>query len=325
MSDVLPTAAITVSNTAVGEISVNPAEIRGEGGPAQPVLVVPIEVRLNSRSKEQQLAVLALEAELVEGSQSARHRIGTDARDLRPAMQVVSVDWGTPRHQVEFRFPMPGPLLERLERTRHTGEGRLSLVLSFRIVLAWVRAQNEVGRPLTGAVPFDMGHGMLADLALFWSPAVSDLPFVVEQSTWVNQVLPALGYDMIRLVEVHLPTELDDPRARVAFGRQLRHLDLDGYRESIAASRDLLHAWEKRLAATRQHPVAAVVADARGWGEEDPRRRFLDGLWAAAKDLPNTVLHEANQPAMLNLGEPETRAHLLLTATLSEWLTRLTE
>jgi hypothetical protein len=137
-----------------------------------------------------------------------------------------------------------------------------------------------------------MRHGMLADLTLFWSPAVSDLGFVVEQATWVKQVLPALGYDVIRLVEVHLPTELDDQRARAAFGRQLRHLDLGGYRESITASRDLLHAWEKRLAATRERPVAAVVADGQGWSEEDPRRRFLDQLWTAAKDLPNTVLHE---------------------------------
>jgi hypothetical protein len=79
------------------------------------------------------------------------------------------------------------------------------------------------------------------------------------------------------------------------------------------------------LGTTRTRPVAVVLAEAQGWGEEDPRRAFLDQLWAAAKYLANTVLHEANQPTMLDLSEPESRTHLLLTAALSEWLTKLTE
>jgi hypothetical protein len=79
------------------------------------------------------------------------------------------------------------------------------------------------------------------------------------------------------------------------------------------------------LGTTGTRPVAVVLAEAQGWGEEDPRRAFLDQLWAAAKYLANTVLHEANQPTMLEIGEPETRTHLLLTAALSEWLTGLAE
>jgi hypothetical protein len=325
MWGVLPTAVITAANTAVGEVSINPAEVRGEGGAAQPVLVMPVEVRLNARPKEQQLAVLWLEADLAEGNQPGLGRVGTDARDLRPGMHVVSAEWGTPQNRVELRFPLPRPLLERLESHRHRGDGRLSLTLSLRVVLAWVRAHNEIAQPIDTRVPFDLRYGMLADVTLFWSPSVGDLSILVEQSTWVTRVLPALGHDAIRLVEVQLPTELDDELARAAFGRQLRHFDHRGYRESVAASRDLLHAWEKRLGATRDRPVAAVVGDAQGWGEEDPRRRFLDQLWTAAKGLANTVLHEANQPTMLNLSEPESRTHLLLTAALSEWLTGLTE
>lgn len=325
MCDVLPSTTITAANVALGEISLNPADIRGEGGLSGPVIVVPLEVRLTPRPKAEQVAVLALEADLTQGNQPIRDRIGTDVRDLRPGMQVVSTEWGTPIHRIELRFPVLGPALEQLELRRHASDGRLSMSLSFRLVLAWLRAHNEVGQAPEASNPFDMRHGMLADLTLFWSPAASDLSFVVEQNTWVTQVLPELGYDKVRLVEVRLPTELDDELTRAAFGRQLRHLDLGGYRESIAASRDLLHAWEKRLGATQKHPVAAVVADGKGWDEEDPRRRFLDQLWSAAKNLPNTVLHEANQPTMLNLGEPETRMHVLLTAALSEWLTELTD
>jgi hypothetical protein len=326
MWGVISTAVISAANVAVGEVSVDPAKVHGEGGVAQPVLVVPVEIRLNARPKEQQLAVLSLEADLAEGNQPGpAGRIGTQFRDLRTGLQVTSTEWGAPRSRVEFRFALPRPMLERLESHRHGGDGRLLLTLSFRAVLAWVRAHNEMGQPLDNGVPFDLRHGMLAEVALFWSPSVGDLSLVVEQSTWVTQVLPTVGHDAIRLVEVQLPTELADERARAAFGRQLRHFDHRGYRESIAASRDLLHAWEKRMGATRGRPVAAVVAEARGWGEEDPRRRFLDQLWTAAKDLANAVLHEANQPAMLDLSESETRTQFLLTSALSEWLTFLAE
>lgn len=317
----LPTALISAASTPVGELTVDPADIRGEGGAARPVLVVPVLLRLKARPKDQQVVVLSLEADLVSSSQPGSGRIGTDVRDLRSGLHVVSVDGGTPPHRVEFRFPVTLALIEQLERDRHQREGTLSLSLSCRAVLGWVRAYNQIGQVGTASVPFDLGFGMLADITLFWSPSVDDLSFSVEQNTWIARVLPALGYDRLRLVEVRLPPELGDERIRKSFGRQLQHLDRRGYRESVTASRDLLHAWEKRLDATRARPVAAVVGDLEGWPTDDPRRKFLDQLWTAAKDLANTAHHEANQSEELDLDEAETRTHMLLTAALSEWLT----
>jgi hypothetical protein len=81
MWDVLPTAVIGAANIAVGEVSVNPAEVRGEGGVAQPVLVVPLEVQLNARPKEQQLPVLSLKADLAEAGTS-------------PGLGVLTTDGG---------------------------------------------------------------------------------------------------------------------------------------------------------------------------------------------------------------------------------------
>ena len=58
------------------------------------------------------------------------------------------------------------------------------------------------------------------------------------------------------------------------------------------------------------------MSESPGWGAEAPRRRFLGQLWAAVKDLANTVFHEPNQLTILDLGELETRTHpLLLTGS----------
>jgi hypothetical protein len=317
-----PTSFITAGTQGVGEISINPADVRGEGGYHQPALVLPITVRLNPQPKEAQIALLSLEARLGIGTTPAARRVGLpDRLDLRPNMPVVSVPWGSPNTGLDLRFELTPALVAGLERDRHSAAGRLQLAVEFRGTLAWVRAYNEVqpGVPSDPVIPFEPRYGMLADTSIFWTSTIGDLVLTVEQSTWVDRVLPGVGHDRIRLIEVRLPDDLD-PHARVAFGRQLSHLDRAGYHDSVAASRDLLHAWEKRLTATAKHPVSDVVGDAQGWPAEDPRRKLLDELWAAAKNFANAAHHPAGLADPLQLAEPEARAHLLVTAALSEWL-----
>ena len=319
-----PTAHITAGSAGIGAIGVNPADVRGEGGHLEPTIVVPVSARLNARPGDQQLALIALEAQLGVGASPGATRVGLSARlDLRPGMRVASVPWGAPDTGLDLRFRVTSALIEMVERVRHAGDGVLQLSIEFEAVVAWVRANNEMAPGMAGdpAIPFEPLYGMLADLTTFWTTRIDTLVFTVEQTTWLERVLPQLGYDEVRLVEIRLPRDLDDAHARAAFGRQLRHFDRSGYEECVSASRALLHAWERQLGATSKSPVSTVVGDAVGWTPSDPRRTFLDQLWVAAKGLANAAHHEADQPAPLSLGRPETRAHLLLTAALSEWLT----
>jgi hypothetical protein len=315
-----PTAPIRAGTAGIGEISVNPDDIRGEGGDTEPVLVVPITVRLNARPSE---AAIALQSSTPVGQP-----IGPPVHlDLRPGMPVSSMPWGTPAHLLDLPFRLTPAIVERLDRLRHRNNGALELRIGFSVVAAWVRRvynQMTPNQPADTEVPFELMYGMLADTTAFWTTQVQDLVFTVNQSTWVDKVLPGVGHDEVRLVEVRLPRELDE-REGAAFGRQLRHLDRLDYQESVAASRALLHAWEQRLGATRQNPVGQVVGDQQQWPVGDPRRTFLDELWVTAKTLANAAHHEAAQPTPLSLAEPETRAHLLLIALLSEWLSAVTE
>jgi hypothetical protein len=322
-----PTTYITLGGKGVGDIMVNPADVRGEGGAAQPALVVPITVRMNPHPKEEQIGMLLLEARLAIGTTPSSRQVGlVDRHDLRPGMHVVSVPDYSPSNGVDLRFVLTPAAVEEMDRHRHASGGSLQLCVGFKTVLAWVRAYNEVvpGAPGDPKIPFAPLYGMLADTTIFWSSQVGDLVFAVEQSTWVDKVLPNVGHDDVRLIEVRLPIEMDDADARAAFGRQLRNLDTGAYHQSVAASRALLHAWEKRLGALpKNRPVAQVIAESEGWAPDDPRRTFLDSLWAAAKDMANAAHHEADQAALVELGEPESRTHLLVTAALSEWLGRM--
>ena len=322
-----PTAPITAGTAGIGEITVNPDDIRGEGSHLQPTLVVPVSVKLNARPAEAAVVLLGLEARLATG-QGPADRIGPPVKlDLCPGMRVTSVPWGSPDNGIDLHFPFTPGLIEHLERLRHTQDGNLGLRVSFTASAAWLRhSYNELGpnRPADTSTPFEPRYGIMADLTLFWTCQVQDLIFTVNQSTWVDKVLPHVGYDLVRLIEVMLPRDLDG-KAQAAFGRQLRRLDRSGYEESVAASRALLHAWEQHLGATRQHTVAQVVAERQGWPADDPRARFFDRLWVAAKDMTNAAHHEARQDTPLELSQAETRAQMLLTALLSEWLSQVVD
>ena len=290
-------------------------------------MVVPVSVKLNARPPEAAIALLALEAKLTTGQGNADQIWPPVHIDLRPGMRVTSVPWGSPDNIIEIRFPLTLALIEHLERLRHAQGENLGLRVSFSTSAAWLQhTYNELApnKPPDTSTPFEPRYGIMADLTMFWTSQVQDLLFTVNQSTWVEKVLHGVNYNHVRLVEVILPRDLDG-KAQMAFGRQLRHLDRAGYEESVSANRALLHAWEQRLGATRQRPVSRVIAEQQGWPADDPRVKFLDQLWVAAKDMTNAAHHEAGQDRPLEFGETETRAQLLLTALLSEWLGRMVD
>lgn len=317
----LPTAVITAGTAGVGQLTVNPADVRADGAPTDPALVVPLDVQLNARPETEQVALRRLDAALGLGFAPNPERLCPPVH-AHLGLDVISIPNSSPTRRVELRFRLTADAVERIERHRHEQDGRAWLSLKLSGEMAWVHAFNQVQPGAAGGsrVPFEPRYGMLAHTTEFWTTQISDLSFIVEQSVWVEAVLPALGYDQRRLIEVRLPTELDDDRARTAFARQLRHLDKGGYAESVAASRAVLRAWELRLGATAKRPVAEVVADHRGWAATDPRRQLLEQLWVAAKGLANASHHEAEQDVEVNFDAASARAHLLVTAALSEWL-----
>ncbi len=313
----------------IGQISVNGTEVRGEGGPINPQLVVPLEVQLDNQPDEAPLALGRLRA-----------TIGTD-QIVWPATAIcppICVDLvggfrvrsgstsSTSRggEQVELRFFLTLAQVEELERRRHANrDDAFCLYLQLGPTVIGLKNSN-VPRPgqARPSTIWDAKYGMYAELVVFWAAnQPSALRVDVETSTWVRRVLPGLGYDRARLVEVTLPPPLpDQPNAATEFDKAKTALHGRRYEDSVAACRGLVAMWKELFGATDRDPVANVIARRQGWSEDDGRRQFLDALWKATTDFVNGPHHPEGSGQGFWLDYGDARLAFMVTTLLSEYL-----
>jgi hypothetical protein len=163
---------------------------------------------------------------------------------------------------------------------------------------------------------------MYSQLVPFWTSTIQVLWVRLERTTWTERVLPGLGYDRVRLVEVTLPPDLPEHgSAAQEFDRAKRSLGELRFAECVAACRGVISIWEKALGASPKMHLAEVVAARLGWSAEDARLRFLDDLWKATNDLSNVPHHPEGQVvAPQEISPSDARLMFLLVASLSEYL-----
>jgi hypothetical protein len=139
-----------------------------------------------------------------------------------------------------------------------------------------------------------------------------------------GQVLPGLGIDNLRLVELAFPPNLggvgnaakifDD--ARTAYQERR-------YEDCIRDCRGIIEAWNKHFGASTAKRLAEIVGDARKWGSndnDDPRRQFLDRIWQAAIDMTNRFHHPGEWTVSPKMGARDAQLVWQLVAILSEYL-----
>lgn len=322
---------IVVSSHTVGKVEMDSARLRGEGGPLDPCLVVPIKVRMHPQPAEHQLALVWLSGRLMLGPDNSGEQLGptVSLNLMNRGFPCRSVPGAPNENGVELRFHLAPAQVSKLEEARHAASpGRFSLRVALDGVTAWMRHTGNSMKGAEGTSTLGEGGwpttiGMFTDLSYFWSTKINPLEVQVEPSTWVDRVLPRWGLDHLRLVEMSLPPALPEAgNAAGQFSRALRDLDLGRYDDSIAACRAVKKAWEKELGATKAHPVAQILADERGWGKDDPRRKLLDQAWEGLGFVVNAARHpEGHQD--FRPSHADARFCLLLTAILSEYVDRL--
>jgi hypothetical protein len=163
--------------------------------------------------------------------------------------------------------------------------------------------------------------GLFSFVVPFWNTRIDDLPVRIPQSTWVDRVLPGLGLDRLRLVELALPAFGGPLPQEVVphFDAARRDYDAGRYRECIQQCRSIRHAVERHLGATEKQPVQEQVGQRLGWPADSPQRMFLAQTWKALVDLTNAALHRLDTVFQAR----DARACLLTTAVLLEYLERL--
>jgi hypothetical protein len=223
-----------------------------------------------------------------------------------------------------LRFFLTLAQVEELERRRHAkSDDIFYFYLQLEPTIIGLKNFNvPIPGQLTKSTIWDAKYGMYAELVVFWGANPSPVLRVdVETSTWVRNVLPGLGYDRARLIEVRLPPPLpDQPNATSEFDRAKVALDARRYEDSVAACRGLLAMWRKLFGATDKDPIANVIAKQQGWSQADGRCQFLDALWKATTEFVNAPHHPEGSGQGIWLDYRDARLTLMVTTLLSEYL-----
>ncbi len=303
----------------VGSVSVNGGAILGEGGPVRPRLVIPLKIELNPQPEGAMIAVISLTAALGARPHASPAQVIAQpvSLPLVSGFRVASQRFKNERTE-ELRFSLTQVEVEDIEALRHAANAdEFTLHLDLDLVVAAIKPGNRQDSETT----WDSRFGIFAEVFPFWTARVQPLQINIEQSTWVNKVLPGLGHDQLRLVELTFPPPLPvHSSAASQFDQAKRALDQRRYGDCIKECRGLLNMWEKQFKATRDRHLAEVVADDRGWPEDDVRRQLLDTLWKEVGDIANAPHHpEGNVNAEL-FERRDARLILLLTSALSEYV-----
>jgi len=313
------------SGKMIGSVGIDPARVQGVGGPVSPQLILPAQFVMQATPKDATLAVTSIGAHIFLGYDATPagaicRPIYVPSGERFPAYSIPS---GSHESQVELRFFLTPAEVERLDRHRHRdGADQLVLFVALQLQIAAIRTYNEYGPSGPSAPqPWDLNFGLFSEVMPFWQSQVSPVRVEIEPSTWVNKVLPGLGTNRSRLVEVSFPPALPDhPAAAVQFEKARRAVDQGRYGDSISDCRGILKMWETHFEATRKKPVAEVLAERRAWATDDVRRRFIDTMWQEIGIVANAPHHPEGRPTVELFTEADARLILLLTATLCEYL-----
>lgn len=317
---------------AIGKVSITESEVRGEAGPLAPQLVIPLKFELDPRPPDKSLAVFQLRASLYKDQQTFPTSLACQPIFLGQTDGFLAWSMNNGRvgsNRVELRFAINALEIAALEYQRHASPTDVfQLYLKLQPAIAGLQHFNEFQpaqhTPLSG--PWDhLQFGMYSQMYPFWSASIQTMFLRLERTTWIERVLPGLGYDQLRLLEVLLPPPLPShTSAATEFDKAKRALDEHRYSDCAAACRGLIGIWETTLGASREQRIADVVASRLSWSQGDLRRRFLDDLWKAANDIANVAHHpEGQSPAPQPVEYRDARLLFLVVTSLSEYLGQL--
>jgi hypothetical protein len=302
----------------VCSISVNGGAIRGEGGPLRPQLVVPTKFDMSQQPKDASVALTSFTASLgtMPHTSPGQTICQPVTRQLTSRFPATSQTYSY-EHNEDVRFFLTAADVEDIEARRHAANSDIfTLYLSLEVVVVGLKTHNS---QKDDQFPWNPMFGTFAEVFPFWTTPPQPIPINIEQSTWVNNVLPGLGYDRLRLVELNFPPPLPDHENAVSqFDKATRALNERRYDDCVGECRGLVHMWEKQLEATSNNPVADVVARNRGWTENDERRDLIYTLWQGISKIVSASHHRAKEPTQ-SFDRRDARLILMLTAALSEY------
>lgn len=312
-----------------GTVSCDGGEVRGEGGSSNPQLVLPLTFRMANHPDQTMMAISQLKGWLdtenrEESSAALCPPVVIDLVGGPHGYVVHTQSVGQASTVIEFRCYLSPAQVSELENRRHgVTANPFVLYLKLLPIIVGLRVSDHLPsnqRPnILG--PWPSEYGTHSGSVVFWTAEIDVVRVSVESSRWATHVLPGLGYDQLRLIEVALPPPLpDQPAAAAQFDNAKVALDSRRYEDSVGACRGLLQLWNAKLGSSRNKPLGTVVGDEWGWSADDSRRAWLSKLWTVMTDFANGPHHPEGQSDVLWLDHRDARLTLMITALLSEYL-----
>lgn len=328
---------ILLSNQMVGQVALEPKEIVGQGGWHNPQLLIPIKILIYPTDSEHQIALIRLVASLHLGEHGdVASQFGTSMTcEMLHSLPSVSPIGAKPSDgAARLLFSLTHEQIKHLETLRHTPNSNLYLRLVPTIV--GLKKTGNASQIIGGEVRSTMGeggwnrnYGIFSEVVHFWMASIGLVRIPLAEMNWAGGVLPGVGYDRFRLIEITLPSSpsrLVPDKAVELFEEARKKYDAGYPDDCIQKCREVIECLEQHLAVPpHQHTLGTAVARELGWppapaGRPRDHEAFLNEACKAYFALTSMAHH---YPSTTSLLPADAHTSLILTASLLEYLGQL--
>lgn len=315
-------APITIGiNSTIGKIIVDPETIQGLGDWHNPYLHIPLKIQFYPRPKGEYIALIRLTASLhLAESHDITNQFGAQVSyDFINNLSNRSYSGTAPSEGgARLLFSLTHQQIKQLEDLRSMPKSKLYLYLD--PIVARVQF-TEDAYLMQGEYKQDVQQ---ADLSYLWQAAIGTILIDTAEMKWTENILPNIGYDRYRLVEVGLPSSNTlVPELSVEYFKQAKKSYDEGNNlECLRVCRLALEEIKKHLQ-IQNHQLGIAVTKKLGWPDNPElteQAKFLNNTWLGLYTLANAANHT---PSNLSLLPADAHTGLLSVAVMLEYLGQL--
>jgi hypothetical protein len=277
----------------VGEVSFNPQNVRGSGGAYSPRLHFPCAFKFKVYG-ETDLIFTTLASNMTIGGEKLCDSI------LHTFNRVVRPQYGEQADMPVLEFALNPSVIERIEQRR-----RKDVEMQLELKLGVLAFGPPIAFPPKPDAPSRISNGGTIQI---------QYSLTIPQSIWISNVLPGLGYGLIRLVELPLITATSSEAFKKSFTAldQAHHqLKLGYYDEAAGKCRIALEPFWEMVEETKGGKTRDIPRLRKSWEKAigKPTYDWLQKVLGEIKRATNRS-HHSTQAHFDRLG-----AEMLITVT----------
>jgi len=303
----MPETSLSIESRGIGTLKIEPIDVRGNGGPEYPIVILPITLRLNPldhRTGEQHFVILNIQCSLF--LQGYPHKIADATSNFDP--KVVKYSDTQTGHDIEF--PLDIYRIEKIEEKR---KDDLRIILKFRF---------RIGMLIPLIVNSEGGGKFTEEFLSEFKTSSVEFNLEIPQSHWVGKVLPRLGYGKSKIIEIPITETMfgkEFPKSLKEFELAQEYFNKGDYDKTVAHCRSAIEPIKTKISEFKQNIdsntehewVKAISSGTYDWLDKITKKTI--GLTSKTHHLPS-IGHFSRHDA---------EAIMLVTTALISYVSRL--